>query len=72
MGKGVENASSSKKKRILSPEVRKYSSPTWAEDSPVEKVVKGCSSREKEVSKWCVSARRAETVAGERAEGRMR
>ena len=44
----------------------------WEEDSPVENLVMGWSSREKVESMWWVSERSAEMVVGERVLGMMR
>lgn len=66
-----ENASVSKKKRTLSPEVRKYSSPTWSEASVVNFVI-GWEERGNSVSRLCVVARRVVHWAGVRYEGMRR
>lgn len=44
----------------------------WEAFSPVENLVMGWSSREKEESMWWVSERSAEMVVGERVLGMMR
>lgn len=67
-----EKAPSSKKKRILSPLVRKYSSLTWDVFSPGVKRVRGWEERGIVLRRELVSSRRAEIVAGERTFGMMR